>query len=102
MGLVLQSSERCRVNQSVAVTLEFRAIVVSKGVTLFLSETLVGYELLPVHCGSCWVLGVEYWVMGVECWVLMNSVYYLLGDEYWVMGVEYWVLMISVYDLLGA
>ena len=74
-------------NQSVAVTLKFRAIIVSKGVTLFLSETLVGYELLPVHCGSCWV-------MGVECWVLMISVYYLLG-------VECWVLMISVYYLAG-
>ena len=67
LSLVLQSSERCGVNQSVAITLEFRAVVVSKGVTIFLSETLVGYELLPVHCGVCWVLDVEYWV-------LMNSV----------------------------
>ena len=65
LSLVLQSSERCGINQSVAVTLEFRAVVVSKGVTFFLSETLVGYELLPVNW--CWVLGDE-------CWVMMKSV----------------------------
>ena len=44
LGFVLQTTERRRIDQTVAVALEFGAVIVAQGV-LLLAETLVGNEL---------------------------------------------------------
>ena len=49
LRLVLQSAERSRKDKPVVVALELRAIVMPLGMTMFLTETAVGYELIPVH-----------------------------------------------------
>jgi len=56
LSLVLQAAEGGGENQPVAVTLEFRAVVVTLWMTVFLPETFVGYQLLPVHDGEISVL----------------------------------------------
>ena len=48
--LVLHTTEWSREYESVVVALEFGAVVMAFGMALFLSQSLVGYELLPVHC----------------------------------------------------
>ena len=49
LGFVLHAAEWRRENKSVVVALEFSAIVMPLGVMVFLTESLVGYKLLPVH-----------------------------------------------------
>lgn len=49
LGLVLESAERRGEDETVVVALEFRAVVVSQRVAVLLSETHVGYQLLPFH-----------------------------------------------------
>lgn len=49
LRLVLKAAEGCRVDEPVAVTLEFRAVVVTFRMTGLLSEALIGDELLPEH-----------------------------------------------------
>jgi hypothetical protein len=46
---VLEAAERSRENQPVVVTPKLRTVVVALSVFDFLSESLVGNELLPVH-----------------------------------------------------
>ena len=54
--LVLHAAEGRREDKAVVVALELRAVVVALRVAQLLSETLVRYELLPVHCHSGFVL----------------------------------------------
>ena len=49
LRLVLQTTERGREDQTVIVALELRAVIVALRVTMFLPETLIGYQLLPIH-----------------------------------------------------
>ena len=49
LGLVLQSPEGGRKDQSVIVTLELRPVIMTFWMTVFLTESLVGYQLLPIH-----------------------------------------------------
>ena len=47
--LVLQPAERSREYQAVVVALEFCAVIISGGMSLFLSQPFVGYQFFPVH-----------------------------------------------------
>jgi len=47
--LVLKAAEWGRIDESVAVALELRTVVMSDQVTLFLPQSLVGDELVPIH-----------------------------------------------------
>jgi hypothetical protein len=49
LSLVLQSSERRREDETVVVALKFGTVVFVFCVNCLLSESFVGYELLPVH-----------------------------------------------------
>src|SRR5574344_893200 len=53
LRLVLQSAKRCREDETVIVSLEFRAVIMTLRVAILLSEALCGYELLPVHAIRC-------------------------------------------------
>ena len=54
--LVLHTTERSREDKAVVVAFELRAVVVALGVAQLLSESLVRYELLPIHCHNRFVL----------------------------------------------
>jgi hypothetical protein len=45
LGLVLQTAERGRENQSVIVALELCPVVMALGMTMLLSEALIRYKL---------------------------------------------------------
>jgi hypothetical protein len=49
LSLVLQPTEGSRKDQSVIVTLELRSVVMTFGMTVLLTESFVGYQLLPIH-----------------------------------------------------
>ncbi len=49
LRLVLKSAERSREDKTVVVALELRTIVEAVSVSILLTETLVGYQLLPIH-----------------------------------------------------
>ena len=49
LGLVLQSTERSRENKAVVIALELCSVVVAFRMTMLLTESLVGYKLLPIH-----------------------------------------------------
>ena len=49
LSLVLHPSERSREDKAVVVALKFGTVVVSLGMSHFLPQAFVGYELLPVH-----------------------------------------------------
>ena len=54
--LVLHTTERSREDKAVVVAFELRTVVVTFGVAQLLSESLVRYELLPIHCHNRFVL----------------------------------------------
>ena len=49
LRLVLQPAECRREDETVVIALEFRAVIVALCMLVFLSETLVGYQLFPFH-----------------------------------------------------
>lgn len=49
LRLILQAAERSRIDKPVAITFEFRAVVVAQRMPLLLSEPFIADELLPVH-----------------------------------------------------
>ena len=49
LGFVLQTTERSRENQTVVIALELCSVVVALRMTMLLTETLVRYQLLPIH-----------------------------------------------------
>ena len=49
LRLVLKAAEGSRIDQTVAVTFEFRAVVVTESVPVFLPKAFIADELLPVH-----------------------------------------------------
>jgi hypothetical protein len=51
LGLVLQAAERCGENQAVVVALKLGSVFFPDFMQSFQSETLVRYELFPVHGG---------------------------------------------------
>ena len=51
LGLVLQTTEWSREDESVVIALEFCAVVLALDVQMLLSEAYVGNELMPVHGG---------------------------------------------------
>ena len=49
LRFVLQKTEGSGENQAVIIALEFRSVIMALGVAMLLSETLIRYQLLPVH-----------------------------------------------------
>ena len=49
LRLVLKTTKGGGENQTVAVALEFRAVVMALNVPVFLPQALVGYQLVPIH-----------------------------------------------------
>ena len=49
LRLVLQPAECRREDETVVIALEFRAVIMALSMLVFLSETLVGYQLFPFH-----------------------------------------------------
>ena len=47
--LVLQATERGRENETIVVAFELRTVVVTLGVAILLPQSLIGYQLLPIH-----------------------------------------------------
>ena len=47
--LVLQPPEGGREDQSVVVAFELRPVIMTLGMPVLLTESFVGYQLLPVH-----------------------------------------------------
>ena len=43
LGLILQSSERCRENEAVIIALELRTVVMTLWMAMLLSEPYIGY-----------------------------------------------------------
>ena len=49
LGLVLQTTERGGEDQAIIVAFELRPVVVTLRMTVLLTKTFVGYQLLPIH-----------------------------------------------------
>jgi hypothetical protein len=49
LGFILQAAERCGENQAVVVALKLGSVFFPDFMQSFQSETLVRYELFPVH-----------------------------------------------------
>lgn len=47
--LVLQATERGRENETIVVAFELRTVIVTLGVAILLPQSLIGYQLLPIH-----------------------------------------------------
>ena len=49
LGLALKTAKRCGKQQTVAVSLELRTVVMTFDMTMFLAKAFVGDELQPIH-----------------------------------------------------
>ena len=49
LGLVLQASERGREDEAIVVTSELSAVIHPIDVQVFLPESFIRYQLLPIH-----------------------------------------------------
>ena len=64
LRLVLQAAEGSRIDEPIAVAFELRSIVMAQGMSIFLPQTSVGYELFAVHHNAvCFVRKVTFYFL---------------------------------------